>query len=768
MAQKINNVTSLLEEAEEGTQVGQYQSGAKADLQAALTEAQAVLNNGASTTTELLDVLDSLSTAAYNFEGLRVVDGTEFLQRLADLKSDAENAQEGNGLGEYAEGTSEVFLTEIDRIHNVATSGILTEQALMQLEEDLDHAHKEFKLGKMVQVSEYHLLALIDEAQAIYDAAEEGTEVGQFSAEALDKFSQAISTTTVVAEKEIAREREIYEVTIQLENAIWTFKESAVGYGQIGDLIAELHNQMEMAQQLINDSEEGQYSLEAIQALQQAINDADSLLAGEVNLQDLPQAINDLTSAIEAFLASEVIVPEAPVVLEAYPDVTNDNGTSVDLLLGTNEDSTAYYVVLPKDALAPTAEQIMAGKDSHDVEVELSGSTSLTANTEKSVDISGLTADSSYKIYVVAVDGDGNKSTRHAYVLNRDEDTAPTDSNLSISGLDDISGEAIAGETLTANYTLDAEESVQFQWYRADDANGTNKLAIPGATSNTYEPTSEDIRKYISVEATPIDSTGTAQGPVVSSDFAQVTFSMHLELDLSTGPRVIRAILGEGNQLAYMVKTEETELEGSSLPTEAITDYNVGEVIPGVDSTTNKYLYLFEYDSNNNIVNVWHINFGEQTADGQAPSGESEVIEAEDTANTATFTAAAYNADTDTLEISSLTNVETDSSFHLNQLTYSAGEETASIAALGGNYTLVAALEEVDQAGEYFYDAETGTLTIILVDADSQAIELLPDFGANGSVADTLTAVEGWNTDLANNQAEVVLDVDVTVASQQN
>ncbi|WP_305983281.1 beta strand repeat-containing protein, partial [Roseivirga thermotolerans] len=100
----------------------------------------------------------------------------------------------------------------------------------------------------------------------------------------------------------------------------------------------------------------------------------------------------------------------------------------------------------------------------------------------------------------------------------------------------EITGDLIVGQTLTGTYTFsdgdnDPESGSTYQWYMADDANGNNKAAINGATSNTYALTSDHVGKYISFEVTPSDGQlfGTAQesslqGPV--SKIAQsITFN---------------------------------------------------------------------------------------------------------------------------------------------------------------------------------------------------------------------------------------------------
>ena len=85
-----------------------------------------------------------------------------------------------------------------------------------------------------------------------------------------------------------------------------------------------------------------------------------------------------------------------------------------------------------------------------------------------------------------------------------------------------ISGTAQAGQTLTGSYTYsdvngDLEGVSTFKWYRSDNAAGTNKAAISGATALTYTLQAADSGKYISFEVTPAALTGTRLGTAVES-----------------------------------------------------------------------------------------------------------------------------------------------------------------------------------------------------------------------------------------------------------
>ncbi len=85
-----------------------------------------------------------------------------------------------------------------------------------------------------------------------------------------------------------------------------------------------------------------------------------------------------------------------------------------------------------------------------------------------------------------------------------------------------ITGTTQVGQTLTGHYTYsdansDAEGMSTYKWYRSDDASGTNKVAIAGATATTYSLQATDLGKYISFEVTPVASAGTTTGVAVES-----------------------------------------------------------------------------------------------------------------------------------------------------------------------------------------------------------------------------------------------------------
>jgi len=97
-----------------------------------------------------------------------------------------------------------------------------------------------------------------------------------------------------------------------------------------------------------------------------------------------------------------------PVFGQGYPTTANITQTSLDLLIRTNENGKAYYVILGNGAPAPTALQVKEGLDANNQAAVKSGSGNLTANTQLIINITGLTAGTAYDIYVAAEDSKPN------------------------------------------------------------------------------------------------------------------------------------------------------------------------------------------------------------------------------------------------------------------------------------------------------------------------------------------------------------------------
>ncbi len=127
------------------------------------------------------------------------------------------------------------------------------------------------------------------------------------------------------------------------------------------------------------------------------------------------------------------------------------------------------------------------------------------------------------------VDADGNQSAGLTSVTAwnftiKAPNPAPIALGVSINKSLVVDG-VLDGSYTYFDFNMDAESGTTFKWYRSDDASGTNKAEISGATAADYTVVNADDGKYISFEVTPNDGfqAGTASesalfGPIVIND----------------------------------------------------------------------------------------------------------------------------------------------------------------------------------------------------------------------------------------------------------
>lgn len=119
-----------------------------------------------------------------------------------------------------------------------------------------------------------------------------------------------------------------------------------------------------------------------------------------------------------------------------------------------------------------------------------------------------------------------------SFDINTATEAAATATNVKISGTPAV------GQTLTGSYTYsdinkDAEGISTYKWYRSNNAAGSGKTLIPGATGKTYKLTSADAGKYISFEVTPVALFGTKTGTPVESAKSSAVVSKVSNITLS-------------------------------------------------------------------------------------------------------------------------------------------------------------------------------------------------------------------------------------------
>jgi gliding motility-associated-like protein len=93
-----------------------------------------------------------------------------------------------------------------------------------------------------------------------------------------------------------------------------------------------------------------------------------------------------------------------PVNAATYPKTSNITSTAFSLTHNIDEAGKTYYVVTASGSPAPTPAQVKAGLNGSGTAAIKSGSLTNAANTDVSASVTGLTAATSYAVYVVAED----------------------------------------------------------------------------------------------------------------------------------------------------------------------------------------------------------------------------------------------------------------------------------------------------------------------------------------------------------------------------
>ncbi|NAS30620.1 hypothetical protein GTQ40_06530 [Flavobacteriaceae bacterium R38] len=130
-----------------------------------------------------------------------------------------------------------------------------------------------------------------------------------------------------------------------------------------------------------------------------------------------------------------------------------------------------------------------------------------------------------------------------------------------------ISGTVRVGETITGNYSFfdgdgDPEGTTTFQWYVADDAQGTNQSPIPNATNATFTLTADEVNRFIGLGITPIALRGTSPGEEI---IFYNTTPVAEEIVLWINEIHYNNIGGDQNEGVEIAGTSGTDLTGYSI-----------------------------------------------------------------------------------------------------------------------------------------------------------------------------------------------------------
>ncbi|WP_282184459.1 beta strand repeat-containing protein, partial [Azospirillum baldaniorum] len=287
--------------------------------------------------------------------------------------------------------------------------------------------------------------------------------------------------------------------------------------------------------------------------------------------------------------------------------------------------------------------------------------------------------------------------------------------------------------------------SFTYQWYRADDPNGTNAASISGATSSNYTLTTSDAHKYLRVVVTADDGKGGTQtatsgytailnsAPVLSTDARSLT-AINEDATGNNGDTVatILASAGtatdvDGNALGIAI----TAIDSSNGTWQYKTGAGTWTTISGVSSAsalllagTDRVRFVPNADYNGSVVNGITFKAWDQTSGTAGTTVGNDTTANGGLGAGGQFSAASATADIAVTAVNDAP-VLTDAALTLPSVAQAAGAPSgavgaavSSLVALGTNVSDVdsgavtgIALVGVDtsEGGTWYYSTDGGT-----------------------------------------------------------
>ena len=240
-----------------------------------------------------------------------------------------------------------------------------------------------------------------------------------------------------------------------------------------------------------------------------------------------------------------VIDDVPPVFQNSTPTVSGTTATGTDLTVRLNETGTAYYVVVPGGADAPSAAQVRAGQNASGGTPVTSGTVAITtAGTDFSTAISGLEYHTAYDIHVVAEDAVPNLQTSVAKVEVTTLKAVPSVSEWPLASVITY-GEALSASTLSGG-SASVPGSFAFSEPDAQLDAGTHNVAVtftptdPGYSTvdGTVSVTVDKATATVTLGSLSTTYDGTAKAATATTDPEGLTVTFTYDGD-ATAPTAV-------------------------------------------------------------------------------------------------------------------------------------------------------------------------------------------------------------------------------------
>lgn len=256
---------------------------------------------------------------------------------------------------------------------------------------------------------------------------------------------------------------------------------------------------------------------------------------------------------------------DAPDFQSGYPKKYNVSTTTAAFQVKADEDGYCYYVVLEAADDEPTVTQVKLGKDSDNV-LQASGrrgNIELNEDEMDYINVSGLSASTTYSLYAIAADTDGNYSddvTEVAFTTL----TSATTGTIAFSAITASVNEDVGTVSLTVTRTGGSTGAASVAYATS---NGT-------ATSGTDYTVTNGTLTWISGNA----ASKTITVPITADDNVESNETFYVTLSSVSG-----ATLGTNKKATVTIANDDEESAG--VIKLAASSYSVNESEGSVDIT---------------------------------------------------------------------------------------------------------------------------------------------------------------------------------------
>jgi uncharacterized repeat protein (TIGR02543 family) len=256
------------------------------------------------------------------------------------------------------------------------------------------------------------------------------------------------------------------------------------------------------------------------------INSSDVTLATKPEKIEIAEEVTDFNIEEDEPEPSEVEEEANINFASGYPQVGNIQTDRLDLIVKTNKDGKAYYLILPVSKDAPSPEQIITGRDASDKSVDSRhyGRIRLTADERTREQIRGLRPTTSYQLYLILEDEKGNLTevtTSKATTKRRTASKQVTIESINdLTVIVEVGAEYTLPIAVTALMSDGTTQEVPVTWEPATVDTGeegdytfTGTVAgYAGEVTLTLRVVEEEVEKYqVTLEANPEEG-GTVNG----------------------------------------------------------------------------------------------------------------------------------------------------------------------------------------------------------------------------------------------------------------